>query len=185
MNYLIDKYFLCSQAIVVLLIYSTKRNSQQAISRSGKGSIIEVPLQFLTSLRTHLFISKKRFLVLFPIKHLCALHDFCCQALLAIMGIIVPKKIYWKLLDCPANLDINPLLPWPAHIAILPLFNLFFFWGVGLKIQHFNSISVHLVAFWQVCRQHFSAASNYSHSNKLDFWNFFQFHFWQLILKLK
>ena len=111
-------------------------------ARSGKGSIIEVPLLLLTSLRTHFFISKKRFLVLFPIKHLGALHDFCCQAFLAIMGIILPKKIYWKLLDCPANPDINPLLPWPAHIAILPLFNLFFFWGVGLKSRHFHSISV-------------------------------------------
>ena len=47
-----------------------------------------------------------------------------------------------KLLHCPANPDINPLLTWPAHIAILPLFNLFFFWGVGLKSRHFNSICV-------------------------------------------
>jgi len=111
-------------------------------ARSGKGSIIEVPLLLLTSLRINFFISKKRFLGLFPIKPMVAHHDFCCQALLAIIGLILPKKIYCKLLHCPANPDINPLLPWPAHIAILPLFNLFFFWGVGLKSRHFNSICV-------------------------------------------
>ena len=111
-------------------------------ARSGKGSIIEVPLLLLTSLRTNFFISKKRFLVLFPIKPMVAHHDFCCQAFLTIIGIILPKKIYCKLLHCPANPDINPLLPWPAHIAILPLFNLFFFWGVGIKSRHFNSICV-------------------------------------------
>ena len=110
--------------------------NKYSFPRSGKGSIIEVPLLLLTSLRTHFFISKKRFLVLFPIKPMVAHHDFCCQALLAIMGIILPKKIYCKLLHCPANPDINPLLPWPAHIAILPLFNLFFFWGVGIKSLH-------------------------------------------------
>ena len=111
-------------------------------AQSGKGSIIEVPLLLLTSLRTHFFISKKRFLVLFPIKPMVVHHDFCCQAFLTIIGIILPKKIYCNLLHCPANPDINPLMPWPAHIAILLLFNLFFFWGVGLKSRHFNSICV-------------------------------------------
>ena len=111
-------------------------------ARSGNGSIFEVPMLRFTSLRTHFFIYKKRFLVLFPIKPMVAHHDFCCQALLATMGIILPNKIYCKLLHCPANPDINPLLPRPAHIAILPLFNLFFFWGVGLKSRHFNSSCV-------------------------------------------
>merc|ERR1712029_1210113 len=62
--------------------------------------------EFYLSMRgqTHFFISKKRFLVLFPIMALIAHHDFCCQAFLARMGIILPIYIYCKLTVHPHNL---------------------------------------------------------------------------------